>query len=102
MMQGDSYSIPFEIKVDGIMASESTFADVEISIGNITKTMSSGDITFDAEQNAFMFPITQQETFALRNTPQKVQIRVKYASGDVYGVDIDKIDVAGSISKAVL
>ena len=102
MMQGDAYKIPFEIEVDEVVANADTFADVEISVGNITKTMSNGDITFDAEQNAFMFPITQQETFALRNTPQKAQIRVKYANGDVYGIDLGSIDVIGSISKVVI
>lgn len=102
MMQGDAYKIPFEIKVDGEVANSETFTDVEISVGNIIKTMSSGDVKFDTEQNAFMFPITQQETFTLRNTPQKVQIRVKYEDGNVYGVQPENVDVIGSVSKAVL
>lgn len=102
MMQGDEYKIPFEIEIDGFAANGENVADVEISIGNITKTMSSGAITFDAEQGAFLFPITQNETFSLRNTPQKVQVRVKDNQSNVQGIQLENIDVVGSVSKAVI
>lgn len=102
MMQGDSYGIPFEIRVDGVIASDSDFEDVEISIGNITKSISSGGVSFDGTKNAFVFSVSQEETFALASVKQRVQIRVKRLNGYVHGVALDGFDVVGAISKAVL
>lgn len=102
MMQGDSYKIPIELLADDGVTDPTVFDEVEIVIGSMVKTMSSGAITYDQESKVFLFPVSQKETM---NLPQKVnaQVRVKLnGSNDVIGVDLGKIDVSKTMSKAVL
>lgn len=104
IMQGDQYAIPVEIKdVDGTPANGETFADVEIVVGSVRRTMSAGEIVYDPNQAAFLFPLTQAETFAMRDQPQIMQIRVKTVDGNVLGVNLGgTIIVIGSKSKEEL
>ena len=63
-----------------------------------------GSTTQDADGN-FLFPLTQEETFAIQRSSQHVQIRVKFKGGatpTVIGVDVGDISVTDSISKVVL
>lgn len=104
IMQGDQYAVPVEIKTaDGTPANGETFADVEIVVGSVRRTMSAGEIVYDPNQAAFLFPLTQTETFALRDQPHIMQIRVKTVEGDVLGVNLGgAIIVIGSKSKEEL
>lgn len=102
MMQGDSYNIPIEILAEDGATDPTVFDEVEIVFGHIVKTLSSGAITYDASKKEFLFPFTQRETM---NMPQKVkaQVRVKLnGSEDVIGIELGEIDIAKTMSKAVL
>jgi hypothetical protein len=102
MMQGDAYNIPVEIMVDDGIADDTLFDDVEIVIGTMVKTMSSGEITYDTENKVFLFPISQKESMKL-GAKADCQVRVKpNGTNDVIGVNLGEIDVAKTLSKAVL
>lgn len=102
MMQGDAYNIPIEIMVDDGVADKTLFDEVEIVIGNIVKTMSSGEITYDNENKVFLFPISQKESMKL-GAKADCQVRVKpNGTNDVIGVNLGEIDVVKTLSKAVL
>ena len=95
MMQGDAYGVSIEIrKEDGTVVAESDVSDVEITIGNMTKTKSGGAVRF--EDNVWVFPVTQAETFKLPAA------RVVWQNGDVEGVVLDDILVRESLSREVL
>ena len=101
MMQGDAYGVSIEIrKEDGTIVTESDVSDVEITIGNMTKTKSGGAVRF--EDNVWVFPVTQAETFKLPAARTKVQVRVVWPNGDVEGVVLDDILVRDSLSREVL
>ena len=103
IMQGDQYAIPFEIlTADGTPANGDTFADVELVVGALRKTMSSGAIVYDADRGAFLFPLMQEETFSMRDQRYKAQLRVKTVDGDVIGIDLGVIIVDVSKSKEIL
>ena len=103
IMQGDQYAIPFEIlTADGTPANGDTFADVELVVGALRKTMSGGAIVYDADQGAFLFPLTQEETFAMRDQRYTAQLRVKTITGEVVGQDLGVIIVDVSKSKEIL
>ena len=76
--------------------------DVEICIGCIRKTMSDGEITYDQDLKAFLFPLDQNESFRLRPGQQPAQIRIKTKSGDVIGSVIPNINIKDAISEEVL
>ena len=102
MMQGDQYNIRIEILAEDGATDPTVFDEVEIVFGNIVKTLSSGEITYDVSKKEFLFPVTQKETM---NMPPKVkaQVRVKLnGSNDVIGIDLGEVDVAKTLSKAVL
>lgn len=102
MMQGDSYKIPIEILAENGATDPTVFDEVEIVVGSMRKTMTSGEITYSQEDKFFLFPVSQKETM---NLPQmvKAQVRVKLnGSEDVIGIDLGEIDVAKTMSKAVL
>ncbi len=104
IMQGDQYAIPFDILAsDGTPADGSTFAEVEIVVGSMRKTMTSGAVVYDAGKQAFLFPLTQEETFALTTgAPVGAQVRVKLPSGDVFGINLGLINITLSSSTEVL
>lgn len=102
MMQGDSYKIPIEILAENGATDPTVFDEVEIVVGSMRKTMTGGEITYSQEDKFFLFPVSQKETM---NLPQmvKAQVRVKLnGSEDVIGIDLGEIDVAKTMSKAVL
>ncbi len=103
IMQGDQYAIPFEIlHTDETAADADDFADVEIMVGSLSKTASAGAITYSEVHKAFLFPLTQEETFAMQNVPQDIQLRVKTGTGDVIGIKLGQMIVEASRSKEVL
>ena len=102
IMQGDQYAIPIIGKQNGKPLDMTTIDEVEFVIGKMRK-LYPGEVVLD-EGGTFLFPLTQQETFAGQRASQHVQIRLK-CKGDppvVVGVDVGDIYVADSISKVVL
>ena len=99
IMQGDQYNIPFEISdSQGEAILPAQVESVEFSIGNMRKSYPD-EVTYSGGQ--YLFPITQQEAFSMQNSVP-VQIRVKFSNGDIVGASAGGINVAASISKAVL
>ena len=102
IMQGDQYSIPIEISLANGAAKPSDFADVEIIIAGIRKTMSKGEIGYDVDEAVFLFPIEQKETFMLNKRNITAQARVKLHNGDVVGRDLGDIEFIESSSRTVI
>ena len=103
IMQGDQYAIPIIGKQNGKPLDMTTIDEVEFVIGQMRK-LYPGEVVLD-EGGTFLFPLTQEETFAIQRSSQHVQIRVKFKGGatpTVIGVDVGDIYVADSISKVVL
>ena len=102
IMQGDQYAIPIIGKQNGKPLDMTTIDEVEFVIGKMRK-LYPGEVVLDAD-GTFLFPLTQQETFAVQRSSQHVQIRVKFKGSPpvVAGVDVGDIYVADSISKVVL
>lgn len=101
MMQGDSYSLGFTVMNNaGSTITPSDVIDVEISIGHLRKTYSSGKVTFN--DGRWFFPLNQEETFGYWPKSVDAQIRVKWKSGVVEGKAIHGVRINESISKEVL
>jgi hypothetical protein len=102
MMKGDAYRIPINIETAEGAATPESFADVEVCIGrSVRKTLSAGEITYDTERALFLVPLTQEETFAL-GMRSRINIRCKYAGGDVVGIDLGILEFEPSLSMEVL
>ena len=90
--QGDAYGLPFQIRQeDGLITAETldTVEVVEVYLGQERKEYRAegdGEIYFDSEQNAFIYPLTQQETFAMPPRMIPADIRVKFKGEQVVGI----------------
>ena len=102
IMQGDAYSIPVEILADGGPADETLFDEVEIVIGRLRKTLSSGEVTYDKDNKVFLFPVSQAETFSMKATmPAQARVKLK-GTNRVIGIPLKSVSVTHSNSKEVL
>lgn len=100
--QGDSYNIKIEIKNGGLPLDMESVELVEIFLGGLIKTYPE-DVQYDEESGQFLFPLEQTESHMFK--PGKtvtLDIRVKFKSGDVVGIEPQRIDVIKSMSKDVL
>lgn len=101
MMQGDSYSLGISILNNaGSPVTEVDVIDVEITIGHIRKTLLNGQLTF--HEGVWLFPVNQNDSFGMRPSAVKAQVRVKWANGVVEGAPLYGIRNEESISKEVL
>lgn len=100
-MTGDSFDLPIQISTNNGIANFSTFEDLEVMFGNVRKTISDNDITFDEKRQMFLIHLSQEETFQQKN-PVEVQIRAKFFDGEVIGISAGYVDVLKSTSKVVL
>lgn len=101
IMQGDSYGIEVTLlDLENQIITPSGVEDVEIILGGIRKKYADGGITF--ANDAWIFPVTQQETFSLRPVKYPFQTRVKVLTGDVVGAYIGDVTVKKSYSKGVI
>lgn len=101
MMQGDSYSISFEILNSyGQPITDAELSNIEITIGSLRKTIYEG-VRYDPGSGTWSFPLSQEESFQL---PRKVkgQVRLVWNNGDVEGIPLEEIRIDESISREVL
>ncbi len=101
MMRGDAYSLPISVETPEGAAVADTFEEIEVCIGRIRKTYSSGEITYDSARGLFLVPLSQSDTYSLHSRT-KIQLRCKYPGGDVVGADLGILEVDLSISKEVI
>ena len=84
--QGDSYKLPLKLTIGGELIAIQDIQTVEVYVGNIRKTYP-GDVEYNAGDQMFYIPLTQDETFSLEaNSGVSVDVRVKFTGGDVIGV----------------
>lgn len=100
IMQGNTYRLPVRLKMNGEHLTDENVQLVEFSFGkNIVKSYPE-EVKF--EEDAFVLPLTQEETFSLSSGSVSYQIRVLFPDGSVKASPVISGMVAGSISKAVL
>lgn len=101
MMQGDSYNLGFTVTNNaGSIVTPDDVIDIEITIGHLCKTFSSGKVTYSGGR--WFFPLSQAETFSFWPKAPKAQIRVKWNNGVVEGKEVYGVRIHESISKEVL
>lgn len=88
--QGDQYDLEIEVAVNDQPITKDTLYSVEtveIYLGDNMaeyKANGSGEVRF--ANGVFLFPLSQKMTFALRQAPVRLDIRVKTTDGQVHGM----------------
>lgn len=98
--QGDQYNIIFKIEVCENPMNMENIELIEFTIGSISKNYPL-EVEYDKENKTFLFPVTQEETFAF-NGWENYQARIKYINGDVYGSPINRININKTLSRNII
>ena len=100
MMQGDARSLYVELSTADTTVTPEDVADVEITLGLLSKTYSAGELIF--ADGLWVFPLQQKETLHLKATYQRVQARVRWPSGEIEGVFLGQIYIEESTSRRLI
>ena len=77
--QGDQYSVPILIRLNGEPLDLDDVAEVEFTIGNDMRKLWPQDVQYNSADECFYLPLTQAETFAFpANGSVTLDIRVKF------------------------
>ena len=103
LLQGCSYMLPVVIRsskgevitADMVERASFTFADITKLYGE------GGEVLFDYDRGAWVVPLSEEETFALRGLI-KWQARFLFINGSVDGTNPKSEEVSGSIDKTRL
>lgn len=107
LKQGSTYKLPIQILdgedkpigVTGISKIEFAFGDYD----NPTLTKIYPDtVSYDEERQAYIIPLTQEETFKLSTGTIKYEARILWADGTVKGTDTTLVNISDTISSEVL
>ena len=100
-MTGDAYKLPIALQLGDVVADNKIFKELEVFVGDVRKTLSSGEIEYDEEQKVFLIPLSQKETFRQKRNIE-IQIRCKFPDGSVIGISAGNYDIEKATSKVVL
>lgn len=101
--QGDAYTLPVSLSLNGRALYASGVEKIEFRLGPIRKIYP-GDVRFDVGSECFLLPLTQKDTLRLiPDSSAPLDIRVKLVGGGVLGLS-QKVcfDVIGSLSREVI
>ena len=104
LTQGSTYKLIFPLTKDGTNIDIELVDIVEFMFQDVRKLYGSdGDVTYDKENNAFVIPLSQKETFELsQDTRISYQARIKNKTGEVKATPIQYGYISESLSKKVL
>lgn len=100
MMQGDSYYLGIDVlnNADQPVTPDDVM-DVEITIGNLTKTYMNAQVIFC--DGKWMFPLSQKETFKYWPGNQESEVRVVWADGVIENMPLYGVHIFESRNKGV-
>jgi hypothetical protein len=84
IQQGDQYIIPFKVKNDKSVVTPEKVDDVRIKVGGITKSLVDETLVYDPETECWEFPLTQEQTRAIKSGMVSYQVGVKVGGEIVY------------------
>lgn len=100
IMAGDACNIELTLKdLSGNIID--TAQDVEVALGSLIKSYTDGTVTYDSDKEAWIFPLSQEESFALPSV-NKLQVRVKFSAANVDGVNVGIVYKTKAESSEVL
>lgn len=98
--QGDSYSFIFKINQGEASLDMDGVELIEFTIGTLSKSWPLA-VTYNEDDQTFLFPVSQEETFAMSGW-EDYQVRIKYATGNVYASPVNKINIKDTLSKNII
>ena len=82
--QGDQYAIPITVKRNGTVQTSENIEALEVIFAGMRK-LYPGEIVYQPDSQAFMFPLNQSESLALLPDTYDVLGRPKFTDGTISG-----------------
>lgn len=102
--QGDQYSIPVSLLLNGEPIDINEVAEVEFTFQNGLRKLFPQEVQYNSVDNCLYIPLTQDETFEFpANGSVTLDTRVRFVGGDVIGtLRMDSLAVSDATSEVVL
>lgn len=102
MQQGDQYSIRITIRKEETALAPEDVEGVKVKIGNIEHRYPDGSLTYDTTTEAWLFPVTQEQTLSLLGTqPAQVQVNLGGTPPQIIGSSVQSATINGSVIRSV-
>lgn len=96
LIKGAAYSMPFTLKNNGVILTDSEVDAVRISLNGQVASWPDGTLRYSAEDATWRFPLTQHTSYAINGKTVSYQVEVKIA-GEIFPSRIQEIKVEDSI-----
>jgi len=98
IIKGESYTVPFVIKNDGVPVTNNDVDGVRIRLGNQIAYYPDGTLEFNPEDSTWDFPMTQKNTYSIIGKTIDYQVQVKI-NGDIHSSKETKIKIEETMFK---
>lgn len=103
IMQGDQVVVALTLtNDDGDTITDYGVEEVVVTIGSIEVKMTDGNVSYDAEGEVWVFPITQEASLAQAAGMERMQVRVKFTDGSVCGANVATVFILPAKNTEVL
>lgn len=92
IIKGESYSIPVVVKSDGQIVTDNMVQGIRIALGSQVATFPDGNLEYNAEEEAWMFPLTQRNAYTMSGSEVDYQVQVKI-NNEIFSSRIRKVKV---------
>ena len=94
--KGEQFSIPFDVKINDVIATPEDLDGVRIKVFGKLREWPDGELTYDDEENAWLYPLDQDQTRGKLPGASEAQVAVKIGN-DILKTDVFGIEVKNSI-----
>ena len=94
--KGEQYAIPFDVKINDVIATPEDIDGVRIKVFGKLHSWPDGELTYDDEENAWLYPLDQDQTRGKLPGASEAQGAVKIGN-DILKTDVFGIEVKNSI-----
>lgn len=96
VQQGDQYAIPFPVSLGGETVTLDNADGVRIQIGTTLEIFPGGNLSFDSDRQAWLFPVTQELSRSWAVAKQPCQVGV-LRNGEIHYSPTFWLEVGGNI-----
>ncbi len=94
--KGEQFAIPFEVKIGNEIATPDDLDGLRIKVFGKLQEWPGGGLTFDSEENAWLYPLGENQTRGMLENRTSAQVAVKLGN-DILKTDVFELEVKNSI-----
>ena len=94
--KGEQFAIPFEVKIGDETATPENINGLRIKVFGRLQEWPNGDLTFDSEENVWLYPLDENQTRGILESRTSAQVAVKLGN-DILKTDVFELEVKNSI-----